>query len=263
MERRKCVKIIECNLPHRGNWTRRSTTDEIILHHAEASCATVWDINQWHLGNGWSGIGYNYYIRKDGSVYRGRPEWAMGAHAVGHNDRSIGICCEGAYMTETMPQAQLDALKALLRDITGRYGKLPLRRHRDVNSTSCPGDRFPWAEVQRYNETEDGEVVKKKIVCIDGKKYTCDVIMKDGTNYVQLADLAQAGYGITYDANTKVPGLLAPQTRVVASEPDADTQAAVDTVRTLAGLEEQTIAYLLRYKHGDELVQKLAKALTV
>ncbi len=148
------MKIIACNLPCRGNWTRRSVTDEIILHHAEASHATVWDINQWHLGNGWSGIGYHYYIRKDGSIYRGRPEWAMGAHAVGHNDRSIGICCEGAYMTETMPQAQLDALKALLRDVTSRYGDLPLRRHKDVNSTNCPGDRFPWAEVQRYREDE-------------------------------------------------------------------------------------------------------------
>ena len=255
------MKIIECNLPHRGSWTRRSTTDEIILHHAEASHATVWDINQWHLGNGWTGIGYHYYIRKDGSVYRGRPEWAMGAHAVGHNDRSIGICCEGAYMTETMPQAQLDALRALLRDVTDRYGNLPLRRHRDVNSTNCPGDRFPWAEVQRYRE--ENEVVEKKTVRIDGMAYTCSVIQKSGENYVRLRDLSQAGYNITYDANTKVPGVMAPQTRAAASEPDADTQAAVDTVRTLAGLEAQTAAYLLRYQYGDELVKKLAKAMTM
>ena len=114
------MKIIECNLPRNGNFTRRSKTDEVILHHAEASSATVWDINDWHLANGWTGIGYHYYIRKDGSVYRGRPEWALGAHAVGHNDRSIGICCEGAYMTETMPAAQLMSLKALRRDIMER-----------------------------------------------------------------------------------------------------------------------------------------------
>ena len=101
------MKIIDANLPRNGNFTRRSATDEVILHHAEASSATVWDINQWHLDNGWVGIGYHYYIRKDGSIYRGRPEWAVGAHATGHNDRSIGICCEGAYMTETMPAAQL------------------------------------------------------------------------------------------------------------------------------------------------------------
>ena len=149
------MKIIEANLPRNGNFTRRSKTDEVILHHAEASSATVWDINQWHLDNGWVGIGYHYYIRKDGSIYRGRPEWAVGAHATSHNDRSIGICCEGAYMTETMPAAQLASLKALLRDIMGRYGKMALKRHRDVNSTSCPGDRFPWAEAQNYMEEDD------------------------------------------------------------------------------------------------------------
>ena len=149
------MKVIEANLPRNGNFTRRSKTDEVILHHAEASSATVWDINQWHLDNGWVGIGYHYYIRKDGSIYRGRPEWAVGAHATGHNDRSIGICCEGAYMTETMPAAQLASLKALLRDIMGRYGTMPLKRHRDVNATSCPGDNFPWAEAQDYMKEDD------------------------------------------------------------------------------------------------------------
>lgn len=158
------MKIIECNLPRNGNFTRRSKTDEVILHHAEASSATVWDINDWHLNNGWTGIGYHYYIRKDGSVYRGRPEWALGAHAVGHNDRSIGICCEGAYMTETMPAAQLASLKALLRDIMGRYGKLQLLRHKDVNSTDCPGKNFPWAEAQDYmsEEKEEHKVTQKE-----------------------------------------------------------------------------------------------------
>ncbi len=155
------MKIIEANLPRKGNFTRRSKTDEVILHHAEASSATVWDINDWHLSNGWVGIGYHYYIRKDGSIYRGRPEWAVGAHATGHNDRSIGICCEGAYMTETMPAAQLASLKALLRDIMGRYGTLALKRHRDVNATSCPGDRFPWAEVQDYMKEDDSMTQKE------------------------------------------------------------------------------------------------------
>lgn len=36
------MKVIEANLPRNGNFTRRSTTDEVILHHAEASSATVW-----------------------------------------------------------------------------------------------------------------------------------------------------------------------------------------------------------------------------
>lgn len=145
------MQIHDANLKRNGNWSHRSGTSEIILHHAEASHASVEEVNQWHLERGWAGIGYNYYVRKDGTIWRGRPEWAVGAHAKGHNDKSIGICCEGAYMTEHMPAAQLAALKDLIRDIMSRYGKLKLLRHKDVNETDCPGTNFPWAEVQKYN----------------------------------------------------------------------------------------------------------------
>lgn len=144
------MQIIENNLPTNGSFSRRNKTDEIILHHAEASHASVEEVNRWHLERGWTGIGYHFYIRKDGKVYRGRPEWAVGAHAQGHNSRAIGICCEGAYMTETMPAAQLDALKDLIRTMMAKYPGAKLLRHKDVNSTDCPGTKFPWAEAQKY-----------------------------------------------------------------------------------------------------------------
>lgn len=54
-------------------------------------------------------------------------------------------------MTETMPQAQLDALKGLIRTEMRKYPGAKLLRHKDVNSTDCPGAKFPWAEVQKYN----------------------------------------------------------------------------------------------------------------
>lgn len=257
------MKIIECNLPRNGNFTRRSKTDEVILHHAEASSATVWDINDWHLNNGWTGIGYHYYIRKDGSVYRGRPEWALGAHAVGHNDRSIGICCEGAYMTETMPAAQLASLKALLRDIMGRYGKLALKRHKDVNSTDCPGKNFPWAEAQDYmnEEKEDDEVIETKNVLVDGKEYACECIEKGGNNFVKLRSLSQAGYSVVFDAARQLPAITAPQCRAFVPDGDEAVQDAIDTLQEKCGLEEKTINYLRRYEYGDDLVTKLAQAM--
>lgn len=109
-------------------------------------------------------------------------------------------------------------------------------------------------------QKEDDEVTQKKTVCIDGKNYTCDVIEKAGYNYVQLADLAQAGYGVTYDAKTKVPGIVAPQCRAFVSDGDEAVQDAIVTLQETCGLEEQTIKYLLRYRYGDDLVKKLAAA---
>lgn len=151
------MQIIETNLPTNGSFKRRGSTDEIILHHAEASHASVEEVNRWHLERGWTCIGYHFYVRKDGKVYRGRPEWAVGAHAQGHNSRAIGICCEGAYMTETMPAAQLAALKSLIAEMMAKYKGAKLLRHCDVNSTDCPGRNFPWAEAQKYNQATKKE----------------------------------------------------------------------------------------------------------
>ena len=256
------MNIHDANLKRNGNWSYRSSTSEIILHHAEASRASVEDVNSWHIERGWAGIGYHYYVRKDGTIWRGRPEWAVGAHAVGHNDKSIGICCEGAYMTETMPAAQLSALKGLICDIMSRYGNLELLRHKDVNSTDCPGVNFPWAEVQKYAQSdakkEDGEVVEKKNVLLNGKTYTCECICRDDVNYIKMRSLAQAGFNVVYDAVRQMPSITAPQCRTFVPDGTAEVQEAIDTVQEYAGLEEQTIDYLLRYQYGEELIKKIA-----
>lgn len=107
-------------------------------------------------------------------------------------------------------------------------------------------------------EKEDDEVVEKKTVSIDGKNYTCGCIEKAGENYMRLRDLTQAGYGITYDAKTQVPGIVAPMTRAQVLEAGDEVQAAIEKVQSACGLEDQTIEYLLKYRYGDDLVKKLA-----
>lgn len=107
-------------------------------------------------------------------------------------------------------------------------------------------------------ETEETEMVEKKTVAIDGKNYTCGVIMKAGENYVRLRDFIQAGYGITYDAKTQVPGILAPQTRTSAD--DTEVQEAAKVVQEAYKFEDQTMEYLLRYKYGNELILRLKEA---
>ena len=91
----------------------RKSTGRIILHHADAKNCSAEDIHRWHLNNGWSGAGYHFLVRKDGKVYRLRPEDKVGAHAYGANYNSLGICFEGNYMEEDMPEAQKEAGKEL------------------------------------------------------------------------------------------------------------------------------------------------------
>ena len=140
------MNIIETNLNF-GNLTKRSRTVRAILHHSAGSKASAEDIHRWHLANGWAGAGYHFLVRKDGSVYRLRPEWAVGAHASGSNSDSIGICFEGNFMTESMPTAQKQAGKELVAWVKKKYGFTKVQAHRDVQATGCPGTNFPFAEI--------------------------------------------------------------------------------------------------------------------
>lgn len=134
--------INEVNL-NLGALTYNNSPNKIIVHHAESSNCTIEDINSWHKARGWSGCGYHYFIRKDGSIYRGRPEDAQGAQCSGQNCESIGICFEGAYMTETMPNIQFNVGLELIADIRNRRGGLPVYGHKELLSTDCPGIKFP------------------------------------------------------------------------------------------------------------------------
>lgn len=140
------MQIIDAHLSF-GGLSRRGSTNRIILHHAEASSCTPQQIHQWHKANGWSGAGYHFLVRKDGTVYSLRPEWALGAHAAGNNRDSLGICFEGAYMRETMGQTQIDAGRELVAYLKAKYGISKVQAHRDVCPTDCPGTNFPFDAI--------------------------------------------------------------------------------------------------------------------
>ena len=131
--------------------------NKIILHHAEASKCTVQDVHSWHLNNGWAGIGYHYFIRKDGSVYKGRPDGAIGSHCQGSNTGSLGICFEGNYMKETIPTAQYNAGIDLIKYLRGKYGNLTIYGHKELLATECPGSKFPLADFKALKENEGKE----------------------------------------------------------------------------------------------------------
>ena len=75
----------------------------IILHCTatrEGKAFTAADIDRWHRARGWNGIGYHYVVRLDGTVEHGRPEAQIGAHCVGVNATSIGVCYVGGLAAE-------------------------------------------------------------------------------------------------------------------------------------------------------------------
>lgn len=142
------VNIVETDLEF-GALSERPVTDLIVIHHVGGTDRDVSaaEIHEWHLQNGWSGIGYNFVIRKDGTIERGRPEWAIGSHAYGYNSRSIGINIVGAFEGEIVPtDAQIEAASQLVAELATKYGidVVPTNvvGHCDLMSTDCPGNNL-------------------------------------------------------------------------------------------------------------------------
>lgn len=159
------MKIIETDWKWATGLSRRAYTYYIVLHHAAAKTCTAKQVDEWHKSNGWSGIGYHFFVRKDGGIYRGRPIDKMGSHVLHRNNESVGICAEGDYDKEqTMPTAQKAAIKELLRYLKGIYPAAKIAGHREVGSSDCPGRYYPLEEMKKdyLNIEEDIDMDKLK-----------------------------------------------------------------------------------------------------
>ncbi len=156
------MKIINTKWSWAYGLVSRSATTLIVLHHAAAKTLSPAALHTMHKSRGWAGVGYHFYIRKSGAIYRGRPIDKIGAHALGYNATSIGVCAEGNYDVErAMPLAQEQALEWLVDRLEKRYPKAKVVGHRDLMPTACPGRYYPFARIKSGLTT--GKVVKLKI----------------------------------------------------------------------------------------------------
>lgn len=126
--------------------------DLLVVHHTESHDVPIEEVNAWHKNNGWVGCGYHYLIRASGSIEKGRPDNKMGAHALGYNDRSLGISLCGDFTNVPPMPGQMDALEDLLTALRAQYPDAKVVRHRDLCPTSCPGNSFPWDELMQRLE---------------------------------------------------------------------------------------------------------------
>lgn len=120
---------------------------EIIIHCADTPEGTpfdVEDIRRWHKERGFNDVGYHYVIYIDGRVVEGRPLADIGAHCVGHNEDSIGICYIGGrgkdgHPKDTRTPGQKEALQKLVRALQIKFPSIKkVSGHNEHSNKSCP-----------------------------------------------------------------------------------------------------------------------------
>ncbi len=135
---------------------------KFIIHHSATTkdldnpSQAIRNIYHHHAVNrGWGDIGYNYIIDQEGRIYEGRygGEGVIGAHATRANHGSIGIMVLGNYQNDQVPEEVITSISRLIHEKAKIHGITPdgnsmfrgnmipnVLGHRDVGSTSCPGN---------------------------------------------------------------------------------------------------------------------------
>lgn len=144
------INIVETDLSFVKALSHRDSTDMIVIHHTGSVRDVDFGaekIHEMHINQGWAGIGYHFVIRKDGTVERGRPEWAVGSHAYGHNGHTLGIHLSGDFNAAEPTEKQIEHCAILVANLCEDYGIPTDRDHivghgeldPDVTPKGCPG----------------------------------------------------------------------------------------------------------------------------
>ena len=132
--------------------------DKIIIHHtADSSNLEQFDkVNNWHKTQQFPRsslgyyCGYHAFIERNGKTTFARMYDEIGAHTLGENRESVGICLAGNFDVEQPTEAQKNQLTQICMSLMTFY-KIPINRiygHRDFRQTSCPGKNINIKKIQ-------------------------------------------------------------------------------------------------------------------
>lgn len=145
--------------------------DSLALHHMAHPTWNFYDVDRAHKNNGWIGIGYNWWIAFDGTIYEGRG-FNKGAGVLNHNSHILSIGFQGDYerVNKEMPKAQYDAGVQLIRWLRQQVPSIKtIDGHKHWNNTACPGKYFPLKQMiedgwkDEVEETEEEEMRFNKL----------------------------------------------------------------------------------------------------
>ena len=123
-----------------------SEKDNFLVHYhggkpaAQRGVMVPRNVEVIHLANGWAGVGYNFLVDMDGTIYEGRGWDGVGSQCPGFNRSGVGVyVAVGGDQVPT--QAALRSVRALRDELVSLRGGAGVREmgHKDGIATSCPG----------------------------------------------------------------------------------------------------------------------------
>ncbi len=121
------LKLIIDKTSTTKNDTLRTNTPKYIILHSTQNYSTFELLYNLHVKKyQWNGVGYHIFISKD-NAYKAREYALEGAHCLGLNFSSIGIC---VYSNNHNPGINdLNITKKIIEDIRVQYGPLQVLSH--------------------------------------------------------------------------------------------------------------------------------------
>ena len=159
------LDIKKANLKWNGKLKKLNMTKikYIMVHHTAHPSWDVYSVHNFHKNtNGWIGIGYNFFINPDGTIFEGRG-FNVGAGATGYNYNSIHVCFAGNFENTNPTQKQLESGRKLIEYLlTLVPSDVKIVGHKDIGRTACPGKNFPLNSFKNIKwEMGDEKMLKE------------------------------------------------------------------------------------------------------
>jgi len=186
-----------------------------------------------------TGISYNVGVFPSGRAYQGVSFNRRGTHTGGRNSTARSIVFIGNYETNDPTPAQLATAAAIYAEGKGKWWKstAPLRGHRDVKSTACPG-RNVYAQLPAIRAGKTPTTQEEPMA--DG--LNTEQALQLSTVHAVLTRKLTDGSGATTPDQIWQRNLdVSRRTLAALSATNVALSAAVETLSKSAGVDPQEV----------------------
>ncbi|MGR5996839.1 peptidoglycan recognition protein family protein [Bacillus cereus] len=146
------MEIKRVNLTFQDELVPLEKVNKLIIHHTAEDGWDVYKTHEFHQTvRGWSGIGYNYFIEKDGTVVEGRGLHIWSAREDHEPSYNWNMVTEISINTIHSPASEciIFFMQMFMKQLAIKKENILGHRELEGVTKSCPGNRFSMVELRK------------------------------------------------------------------------------------------------------------------